>query len=198
MPTHKSGSGIDLVFASRCIYIQNLAIHDGCSCACPANSCCPALASDHKFITLQVLVSTTSVDSKFPRWPIVRDWALSCILCPQLLDWTTKVREFMRFQSWRILVDRRAILDFVYGDLVMLLGNSCRDELRVEGIAADPLLSSLFSLLSSLLPPARLDFIYFLPSESSGKPGSSTAYYKYILEEEFDNRKSSPNFSFKK
>ena len=124
--THRSGSGIDLVIASRSMCIQNLVVHDGRSCACPAKSCCPALASDLKLITFQILVSTPPADSELLRWPVVRDWGpVVRFLRPQLLDWTAKARELMRTQSWRTFADRLAILDVVYGELVMLSWNSC-------------------------------------------------------------------------
>ena len=122
--THRSGSGIDLVIASRSMCIQNLVVHDGRSCACPAKSCCPALASDLKLITFQILVSTPPADSELLRWPVVRDWGpVVRFLRPQLLDWTAKARELMRTQSWRTFADRLAILDVVYGELVMLSWN---------------------------------------------------------------------------
>ena len=47
VPTHRSGSSIDLVLASRDLPIRNLVVHDGSTCACSPNTCCPALGSHH-------------------------------------------------------------------------------------------------------------------------------------------------------
>ena len=56
VPTHRSGSSIDLVLASRDLVIRSMVVHDGHSCACPTASCFPFLGSDHKLITFEILL----------------------------------------------------------------------------------------------------------------------------------------------
>ena len=81
VPTHRSGSSIDLVLASRDLPIRNLVVHDGSTCACSPNTCCPASGSDHKLITFQTLLPSPTEDTASPRWPRVRNWLQGLSTC---------------------------------------------------------------------------------------------------------------------
>ena len=73
VPTHRSGSSIDLVLASRDLVVRNMVVHDGHSCACPTASCFPFLGSDHKLITFEILLEPCGTEATAPCWPRVRD-----------------------------------------------------------------------------------------------------------------------------
>ena len=69
VPTHRSGSSIDLVLAlriSRDLILCNKAVHDGNPCACPPDLGCPVLGSDHKLMTFQAALSSLT-KPHFPR-----------------------------------------------------------------------------------------------------------------------------------
>ena len=66
VPTHRAGSSIDLVLASRDLVIRNMVVHDGHSCACPTASCFPFLGGDHKLITFEVLLEPCGTEATAP------------------------------------------------------------------------------------------------------------------------------------
>ena len=91
IPTHRSGSSIDLVLASRSLAVKNVLVHDRASCGCWPPCCHPSLGSDHHLITFDVMVKP-DVLSNVPRWPKVRDWAtLIRSLRPELVAWAAKI-----------------------------------------------------------------------------------------------------------
>ena len=91
-------SQLRVLIASRDLPIRNLVVHDGSTCACSPNACCPALGSDHRLITFQIaLSSTVADDTASPRWPRVRNWLpIVQALRPRLLAWTAKLSELHR------------------------------------------------------------------------------------------------------
>ena len=125
VPTHRSGSSIDLVLASRGLAIRNVVVHDGLSCACPEGCCCPALNSDHKLITFQIALTPTSVEDVAQCWPVVRDWRpVVRALRVRLLDWSEKILNLLRHAPCSSVAVRRAILDVLYSELVSMLWQS--------------------------------------------------------------------------
>ena len=130
VPTHRSGSSIDLVLASRDLPIRNLVVHDGSTCACSPNTCCPALGSDHRLITFQIaLSSTVTDDSASPRWPRVCNWLpIVQALRPRLLAWTAKLSELHRDANTFSSEARRAILDVLHGKFVHMFWDAARPQ----------------------------------------------------------------------
>mgnify|MGYP001813211159 CR=1 FL=1 len=115
IPTHRSGSCIDLVLASSGLAVHDLVVHDGATCGCSTGSCCPVLGSDHRLLTFRVALCQSSTDQTLPRWPVVRDW------CPivqsvgsQLSEWTAKLLRLRRDCTCLSVDARRATLDVLY------------------------------------------------------------------------------------
>ena len=48
VPTHRSGSCIDIVLATHSLIVEELVVHDGDTCGCLPDSCHPIIGSDHK------------------------------------------------------------------------------------------------------------------------------------------------------
>ena len=125
VPTHCSGSSIDLVLVSRRLAIRNVVVHDGSSCACPESCCCPVLGSDHKLITFQIALTPTSVEDVVPCWSVVRDWRpVVRDMRVRLLTWSEKVMNQLREAPCSSVALRRAILDVLYSELVAMLWQS--------------------------------------------------------------------------
>ena len=119
VPTHRSGSAIDLVLASQDLNVRNLIVHDGHSCGCPSDSCYPHRGSDHKLITFQIVLPPFTPDTASPAWPRVRDWRpVVRALRPRLTDWSAKVSNFCRDGSHYSVDTRRAILDVLHAEFV--------------------------------------------------------------------------------
>ena len=139
VPTHRSGSSIDLVLASQTLDVCDVVVHDGSSCGCPESSCCPVLGSDHKVLTFQVKVSAPPVEDASPSWPSVRDWGPSiCSLRPRLLAWSEKLLRLRRENPCCTVADRRVMLDILYGEFVSMLWHSCAPTLRPKRVGGRP------------------------------------------------------------
>ena len=65
VPTHRSGSSIDLVIAFRSLSIRNIVVHDGASCACLQGSC-SVLGSDHRLIIFQIPIVPATAGEPVP------------------------------------------------------------------------------------------------------------------------------------
>ena len=74
LPTHRSGSVIDLVLASRNVVLSDFTVHDGDFCLCSPWSCFPAIKSDHCLITFSVEKAPPSNQIPQAQWPKARDW----------------------------------------------------------------------------------------------------------------------------
>ena len=114
VPTHRSGSSIDLVLASRVLVIRNMVVHDGHSCGTEATA---------------------------PCWPRVRDWrALVQALRPQLLSWSAKVSSFRRDGCHYSANACRSMLDVLYGEFVQMfwVAANPRDSIKRQNRRPQP------------------------------------------------------------
>ena len=128
--THRSGSSIDLVLASRSLDVRKVVVHDGYSCGCPSTCCHPALGSDHQLITFDVMVKPAVV-SKVPRWPRVRDWpAVLRAMRPDLLRWASRVVRLRNECDAASNVSKQAVVDILCGEFVALMWSLPRQTVR--------------------------------------------------------------------
>ena len=122
LPTHRSGSVVDLVLTSRNFVLSDVTVRDGDLCLCSPGSCFPAINSDHCLITFSVEKAPPSNQIPQAQWPKVRDWlGVRHCACDGLDAWRREVLAFRAGECPISAAERRAVLDVLYGSLVAIL-----------------------------------------------------------------------------